>query len=46
VVEYLKKVLEDEASLQNFAQDQSGLNIVARLKGNGTKKPLLIFGPQ
>jgi acetylornithine deacetylase/succinyl-diaminopimelate desuccinylase-like protein len=44
-VAYLKKVL-DEAGIPNqvFALDPNRPNIVARLKGNGKKKPLLIMG--
>ncbi len=44
VVEYLKKVLEDEGiPTKTFALDPKRANIVARLKGNGSKKPLLIL---
>jgi acetylornithine deacetylase/succinyl-diaminopimelate desuccinylase-like protein len=43
-VEYLKKVLEAEGiPTQTFALDPNRANIVARLKGNGSKKPLLIL---
>ena len=43
-VEYLKKVLEAEGiPTETFAQDPKRANLVARLKGNGTKKPLLIL---
>jgi len=43
-VEYLKKVLEDEGiPTQTFALDPNRTNLVARLKGNGSKKPLLIM---
>jgi acetylornithine deacetylase/succinyl-diaminopimelate desuccinylase-like protein len=43
-VEYLKKVLEDEGiPTQTFALDPNRTNLVARLKGNGSKKPLLIL---
>jgi acetylornithine deacetylase/succinyl-diaminopimelate desuccinylase-like protein len=43
-VEYLKKVLEDEGiPTQTFALDPNRTNLVARLKGNGAKKPLLIM---
>ena len=43
-VEYLKKVLEDEGiSTQTFALDPNRTNLVARLKGNGSKRPLLIM---
>ncbi|HKE84521.1 MAG TPA: M20/M25/M40 family metallo-hydrolase [Vicinamibacterales bacterium] len=43
-VEYLKKVLEAEGiATQTFALDPKRANLVARLKGNGTKRPLLIL---
>ena len=43
-VEYLKKVLEDEGiPTQTFALDPNRTNLLARLKGNGSKKPLLIM---
>ncbi len=43
-VEYLKKVLEDEGiPTQTFSLDPNRTNLVARLKGNGRKKPLLIM---
>jgi acetylornithine deacetylase/succinyl-diaminopimelate desuccinylase-like protein len=43
-VEYLQKVLEAEGiPTQVFAQDPNRANLVARLKGNGSKKPLLIL---
>ena len=43
-MEYLKKVLEAEGiPTQTFALDPNRANIVARLKGNGSKKPLLIL---
>src|SRR5262245_3206628 len=43
-VEYLKKVLEAEGiPTKTFALDPKRPNLVARLKGNGTKKPLLIL---
>jgi len=43
-VEYLKKVLEDEGiPTQTFALDPNRTNLVARLKGNGSKRPLLIM---
>ncbi len=43
-VEYLKKVLEDEGiPTQTFSLDPNRTNLVARLKGNGSKKPLLIM---
>jgi acetylornithine deacetylase/succinyl-diaminopimelate desuccinylase-like protein len=44
VVEYLKKVLEAEGiPARTFALDPNRANIVARLKGNGSKRPLLIL---
>jgi acetylornithine deacetylase/succinyl-diaminopimelate desuccinylase-like protein len=44
-VEYLKQVF-DAAGIpsQTFALDPNRSNIVARLKGNGRKRPLLIMG--
>jgi acetylornithine deacetylase/succinyl-diaminopimelate desuccinylase-like protein len=43
--EYLKQVLEKEGiPVQTFAMEPNRPNVVARLKGNGTKKPLLIMG--
>ncbi len=43
-VEYLKKVLESEGiPVRVFANDPRRPNLVARLKGNGTKRPLLIM---
>jgi len=44
VVEYLKKVLEAEGiPTTTFALDPKRANLVARLKGNGSKRPLLIL---
>jgi acetylornithine deacetylase/succinyl-diaminopimelate desuccinylase-like protein len=45
VVEYVKKVLADEGipSIVS-ANDPGRANLIARLKGNGSKKPLLIMG--
>src|SRR5215472_2429703 len=44
VVEYLKKVLDAEGiPSKTFALDPTRANLVARLKGNGTKRPLLIL---
>jgi len=44
VAEYLKKVLEAEGiPSTTFAKDPKRANLVARLKGNGTKRPLLIL---
>ncbi|MEQ1947603.1 MAG: M20/M25/M40 family metallo-hydrolase [Bryobacteraceae bacterium] len=43
-LEYLKKVLEDEGiPTKTFAQDPNRANLVARIKGNGSKRPLLIL---
>src|SRR5262245_32404659 len=44
VMEYLKKVF-DEAGVptKTFALDPNRANLVARLKGNGTKKPVLLM---
>jgi acetylornithine deacetylase/succinyl-diaminopimelate desuccinylase-like protein len=43
--EYLKQVLEREGiGTKVFELEPNRLNIVARLKGNGTKRPLLIMG--
>lgn len=44
VVDYLKSVLDAEGiPSQIFALDPNRPNIVARLKGNGSKRPLLIL---
>src|ERR1700675_5062920 len=44
VVEYLQKVLEAEGiPAKTFALDPNRANVVARLKGNGSKRPLLIL---
>src|SRR6202789_3799321 len=43
-VDYIKKVLEAEGiPCKIFAQDPARANLVARLKGNGSKRPLLIL---
>src|SRR5690348_26928 len=43
-VEYIKKVIEAEGiQTRTFAMDPNRANLVARLKGNGSKKPLLIL---
>ncbi len=45
VVEYVKKVLEAEGiPVTVAAQDPARANLIARLKGNGSKRPLLIMG--
>lgn len=44
-VEYLRGILEREGiPVEIFAQDPNRANLVARLKGNGSKRPLLIMG--
>lgn len=44
-VEYLKQVFEKEGiPYQVFARDPARANIVARITGNGKKRPLLIMG--
>jgi acetylornithine deacetylase/succinyl-diaminopimelate desuccinylase-like protein len=43
-VEYIRRVLEGEGiPTKTFAQDPARANLVARLKGNGSKRPLLIL---
>ena len=43
-VDYLRRVLENEGiETKTFAQDPARANLVARLKGNGSKRPLLIL---
>ena len=45
VVDYLKKVLESEnIPTRIFSLDPNRANLVARLKGNGTRRPILILG--
>ena len=45
VVEYVKKVLEAEGiPVIMAAKDPGRANLIARLKGNGSKKPLLVMG--
>jgi acetylornithine deacetylase/succinyl-diaminopimelate desuccinylase-like protein len=45
VVEYVKKVLDAEGiPAVLVAKDPARANLIARLKGNGSKKPLLIMG--
>ena len=45
VVEYLKKVFEaDGIPTKTFALDPNRANLVARLKGSGAKRPLLLLG--
>src|SRR6202167_6191026 len=45
VAEYVKKVLDAEGIPTTLvAQDPARANLIARLKGNGSKKPLLIMG--
>ena len=44
-VEYLKKALEAEGiPTKTFALDPARANLVARIKGNGKKRPLLLMG--
>lgn len=44
-VDYVKAVLEKEGiPVQVFAADQNRANLVARIKGNGKKKPILVMG--
>src|ERR1043166_915920 len=45
VVDYVKKVLDAEGIPNKIsAKEPNRANIIARLKGNGSKKPLLIMG--
>ena len=45
VVNYLKDILDREGiGYQVFALEPNRANLVARLKGNGRKKPVLILG--
>src|SRR6478609_7031045 len=45
VADYLKGVFDKEGiPAQIFALDANRSNVVARLKGNGKKKPILILG--
>ena len=44
-VEYIKKVLDREGiSYEVFALDANRANIVARIKGNGSKRPIIVMG--
>jgi acetylornithine deacetylase/succinyl-diaminopimelate desuccinylase-like protein len=44
-VEYLQQVLRGEGiSYQVFAKDPQRPNLVARIKGNGKKRPILVMG--
>lgn len=44
-VEYLKQVFDKEGiPYRVFAKDPSRANLVARLKGNGKKRPILVMG--
>jgi acetylornithine deacetylase/succinyl-diaminopimelate desuccinylase-like protein len=44
-VEYLKQVLDKEGiAYQVFAADPTRANLVARITGNGTKRPILVMG--
>jgi hypothetical protein len=43
--DYLRQVLEKEGiAVQTFAFEPNRPNVVARLKGNGSKRPLLLMG--
>jgi len=45
VADYLKAVLDREGiEAQLFALEPARANLVARIRGNGTKKPLLVMG--
>src|SRR5882672_6547327 len=45
VVEYVKKVLEAEGiPVIVAAKDPARANLIARLKGNGSKRPILLMG--
>src|ERR1700727_2616295 len=45
VAQYVKKTLEaDGIPVMMVAKDPARANIIARLKGNGSKRPLLIMG--
>src|SRR5215203_943061 len=45
VVDYLKQVLEAEGiPVEIFALEPNRPNLIARIKGNGSKRPLLIVG--
>lgn len=45
VAEYLKKVLEREGiSVEFLALDPKRANLVARIQGNGSKRPILVMG--
>lgn len=44
-LEYVKQVLEkDGIPVQVFSSDPNRANLVARVKGNGRKKPILVMG--
>ena len=44
-VDYVKQVIEREGiAFEVFAADASRANLVARIKGNGKKKPILVMG--
>lgn len=45
VVEYLERVLEDEGiASQRLALEADRANLVARVRGNGSKRPILLMG--
>lgn len=44
VVDYLKRVFESEGiSVKTFALDSARANLVARIRGNGSKRPILLM---
>src|SRR5262245_43804906 len=44
VADYLKRVLESEGiPVKTFALDSSRANLVARIRGNGSKRPILLM---
>src|SRR5882724_7118217 len=44
-VDYIKKVLEDAGvPVMVVAQDPARANLIARLRGNGSKRPILLVG--
>ncbi len=43
--EYIKEILEKEGiAVQLFSSDPNRANLVARIKGNGKKRPILVMG--
>ena len=44
VVDYLKRVFESEGiPVKTFALDSARANLVARIRGNGSKRPILLM---